>query len=97
MGRGEEKEFIAGWSSQVACEAHILKVAGSNPAPATKYVSRQIGMAPDSKSGECNAHWGFKSLLTCQNFNSGIAQLVLEQRLHKAEVVSSNPTTATNF
>ena len=26
---------IAGWSSQVARQAHNLKVAGSNPAPAT--------------------------------------------------------------
>jgi hypothetical protein len=27
----------AGWSSPVARQAHNLKVAGSNPAPATKY------------------------------------------------------------
>ena len=32
------KEAIdAGWSSPVARQAHNLKVAGSNPAPATKY------------------------------------------------------------
>src|ERR1700754_4484206 len=31
----------AGWSSPVARQAHNLKVAGSNPAPATKY-SRQV-------------------------------------------------------
>ena len=29
--------FDAGWSSPVACQAHNLKVAGSNPAPATKF------------------------------------------------------------
>jgi hypothetical protein len=28
---------IAGWSSQVARQAHNLKVAGSNPAPATNF------------------------------------------------------------
>ena len=31
--------LIAGWSSPVARQAHNLKVAGSNPAPATKYPS----------------------------------------------------------
>jgi len=31
----EEHDFIAGWSSQVARQAHNLKAAGSNPAPAT--------------------------------------------------------------
>ena len=29
--------FIAGWSSPVARQAHNLKAAGSNPAPATKF------------------------------------------------------------
>ncbi len=29
--------FAAGWSSPVARQAHNLKVAGSNPAPATKF------------------------------------------------------------
>ena len=28
---------IAGWSSMVARQAHNLKVAGSNPAPATNF------------------------------------------------------------
>ena len=31
--------FGAGWSSPVARQAHNLKVAGSNPAPATKWSS----------------------------------------------------------
>ena len=30
-----ERLFDAGWSSPVARQAHNLKVAGSNPAPAT--------------------------------------------------------------
>ena len=30
-----EFEFIAGWSSLVARQAHNLKVGGSNPSPAT--------------------------------------------------------------
>ena len=29
------KNFIAGWSSLVARQAHNLKVLGSNPSPAT--------------------------------------------------------------
>jgi hypothetical protein len=32
---------VAGWSSPVARQAHNLKVAGSNPAPATKF--SQVG------------------------------------------------------
>ena len=31
------REFGAGWSSPVARQAHNLKVAGSNPAPATNF------------------------------------------------------------
>ena len=32
----DEKKSVAGWSSQVARQAHNLKVRGSNPLPATK-------------------------------------------------------------
>ncbi len=32
----------AGWSSPVARQAHNLKVAGSNPAPATKKFHHEI-------------------------------------------------------
>ena len=32
----KKKQFIAGWSSLVARQAHNLKVVGSNPTPATK-------------------------------------------------------------
>ena len=35
-GITRSSKFIAGWSSPVARQAHNLKVAGSNPAPATK-------------------------------------------------------------
>jgi hypothetical protein len=31
-----EFNYIAGWSSLVARQAHNLKVGGSNPSPATK-------------------------------------------------------------
>src|ERR1700735_2953449 len=41
----------AGWSSPVARQAHNLKVAGSNPAPATKSNSKATG-----NSLSC---WGF--------------------------------------
>ena len=42
-----EKLNVAGWSSQVARRAHNPEVAGSNPAPATKY----IGFEPEQCSG----------------------------------------------
>src|SRR3954454_1140802 len=32
----------AGWSSPVARQAHNLKAAGSNPAPATNFVERPV-------------------------------------------------------
>jgi hypothetical protein len=36
-----QRRFIAaGWSSPVARQAHNLKVAGSNPAPATIFTNR---------------------------------------------------------
>ena len=31
---------VAGWSSPVARQAHNLKVTGSNPVPATKYINK---------------------------------------------------------
>src|SRR5690606_21761510 len=40
----EQKYFDAGWSSPVARQAHNLKAAGSNPAPATK--SKRRGISP---------------------------------------------------
>jgi hypothetical protein len=51
--------FDAGWSSPVARQAHNLKAAGSNPAPATKlspldqsFGSRLTGFFIDSDSFE---------------------------------------------
>jgi hypothetical protein len=41
--RSIHKLNIAGWSSPVARQAHNLKAAGSNPAPATKSKSRPSG------------------------------------------------------
>ena len=34
------KKHDAGWSSPVARQAHNLKVVGSNPTPATKYINK---------------------------------------------------------
>jgi hypothetical protein len=36
----------AGWSSPVARQAHNLKVAGSNPAPATKINQKNNNLTP---------------------------------------------------
>jgi len=36
------KEHFAGWSSPVARQAHNLKVAGSNPAPATTFTEQAV-------------------------------------------------------
>jgi hypothetical protein len=64
--------FDAGWSSPVARQAHNLKAAGSNPAPATKlspldqsFGSRLTGFFIDSdsfarpaeESAECSKKW----------------------------------------
>ena len=38
---------VAGWSSPVARQAHNLKVAGSNPAPATKKSQDISKLEPD--------------------------------------------------
>ncbi len=38
--------FVAGWSSPVARQAHNLKAAGSNPAPATTVACRPPGPKP---------------------------------------------------
>jgi hypothetical protein len=44
---------IAGWSSPVARQAHNLKVAGSNPAPATR---------PRVVNSDQNKGFGFRGL-----------------------------------
>ncbi len=38
QSQGTRLCVVAGWSSPVARQAHNLKVAGSNPAPATKKI-----------------------------------------------------------
>ena len=43
--------LIAGWSSPVARQAHNLKAAGSNPAPATKSLHQYINHKARRKAG----------------------------------------------
>ena len=43
--------LIAGWSSPVARQAHNLKAAGSNPAPATKSLHQYIKGIGRPKAG----------------------------------------------
>ena len=45
----------AGWSSPVARQAHNLKAAGSNPAPATKFDEEKLSESPSTKPGEIRA------------------------------------------
>ncbi len=47
-------QVIAGWSSQEARQAHNLKVAGSNPAPAT--TKSHSPMSPSGEIGEFYCH-----------------------------------------
>ena len=43
----------AGWSSPVARQAHNLKVAGSNPAPATKKFYKINDLQESLQSSDC--------------------------------------------
>ena len=44
---GDNQAFGAGWSSPVARQAHNLKVIGSNPIPATKFLEQyQVDSPP---------------------------------------------------
>ena len=49
----------AGWSSPVARQAHNLKVAGSNPAPATNLIQHNIlcQFWPPKKGQELRDFW----------------------------------------
>ena len=50
--------LIAGWSSPVARQAHNLKVAGSNPAPATNYnYCNNFGRAPRQRTASRAGHF----------------------------------------
>ena len=55
----EAETSVAGWSSPVARQAHNLKVAGSNPAPATNHDPASAGFfasgAVDNSSGSESA------------------------------------------
>ena len=46
-----KQTYDAGWSSPVARQAHNLKAAGSNPAPATKIITRYHQHAPRQTAG----------------------------------------------
>src|SRR5437867_6802280 len=65
---------IAGWSSLVARQAHNLKVAGSNPAPATNFAAGAVQTVPylpakNRNSEGCRPHckniaaWNFGSMV----------------------------------
>ena len=47
---------VAGWSSQVARQAHNLKVVGSNPAPATNFNLSSLKVAGWSSQVARQAH-----------------------------------------
>lgn len=73
---------IAGWSSQVARQAHNLKVAGSNPAPVTNfknpasqnlagfYLDQNLGFLPS------NIFKGNKNCRCCVKENPGIIRYI---------------------
>ena len=69
--RKERTIQIAGWSSQVARQAHNLKVVGSNPTPVTNESLSLI------KSKGLSPFWGNRSVNTyCEhNFIGVIAAL----------------------
>ena len=61
---------IAGWSSQVARQAHNLKAAGSNPAPATpkKYRKSRYFFISGKRGEEACSYLGKISLWTFRGF-----------------------------
>ncbi len=48
-----KNQTSAGWSSPVARQAHNLKVAGSNPAPATKFLDNSNATQPGPSRAFC--------------------------------------------
>ena len=52
--------LVAGWSSPVARQAHNLKVVGSNPAPAPKYLDRLVYAGLFAFWGSQRPAWGSK-------------------------------------
>ena len=55
-------DINAGWSSPVARQAHNLKVAGSNPAPATKYHKIDHKPLADGCARHSCLSWGLDAL-----------------------------------
>src|SRR5437588_8959012 len=80
----------AGWSSLVARQAHNLKAAGSNPAPATKSIL-QIWkrLAARDSLGKLYSRRRAKNLIQ----RSSVVERSAVNRL----VVGSNPTAGANF
>jgi hypothetical protein len=74
VGRSEPIQYTsnAGWSSLVARWAHNPKVAGSNPAPATKWEQR-----PKAKSSLFYCSYGFEPAQLPFLLNGSNAVLVL--------------------
>ena len=81
----------AGWSSPVARRAHNPKVAGSNPAPATKKSSWPV-FRPFAFYGY-NIQAYHASAAFCR---PRLRSSVVEQRTHKPLVAGSNPAAATS-
>ena len=88
---------IAGWSRLVARQAHNLKVAGSNPAPATNFLKKC-----------CVSSFSFvpKLRLPCTNREARVCSAsakviqsssVVERSAVNRLVVGSNPTAGANF
>ena len=82
----------AGWSSLVARQAHNLKAAGSNPAPATNFLNL-VGLT-DSNLPPHIAQARF----TLRNQERKIQRSsVVERSAVNRLVVGSNPTAGANF
>ena len=79
--------FDAGWSSPVARQAHNLKVAGSNPAPATKYPN-----IPARRWRESFASAG-EVARPPSDHNLQSSRQLLRNRLPDQPVAATNPPT----
>ena len=62
--RGRRPPGAAGWSSPVARQAHNLKVAGSNPAPATNTKSTAHNRPSESQGGLFASYMGAQGAWT---------------------------------
>src|SRR6266705_4674157 len=69
---------LAGWSSLVARQAHNLKAAGSNPAPATNFLSwmSEVYRVYALQSGAGKFYIGFSENVTLrvQQHNAGLTR-----------------------